>query len=185
MKRLRAEKAPNWRYSLLLTVFFLLGTAAGCLYAGQTAGKMGSELSAYLKDYLSLADRHTLTASGICSMSAAYVCSPLFALLCGFSWVGIGLLPIGALLTGFFPGYAAGCLFAAFSGQGLLLAVPAWQSSVELFQMSFGRGHSFTAVYGHRWWLRLACVAGAICFGILLDIRLSPWLLRLLLANGI
>lgn len=44
--------------------------------------------------------------------------------------------------------------------------------------MSFGRGHSFTAVYGHRWWLRLACVAGAICFGILLDIRLSPWLLR-------
>ena len=204
MKRLRAEKAPNWRYSLLLTVFFLLGTAAGCLYAGQTAGKMGSELSAYLKDYLSLADQHTLTASGICSMSAAYVRSPLFALLCGFSWVGTGLLPIGALLTGFFPGYAAGCLFAAFSGQGLLLAlglfglrcfvtvtcffllaVPAWQSSVELFQMSFGRGHSFTAVYGHRWWLRLACVAGAICFGILLDIRLSPWLLRLLLANGI
>lgn len=102
------------------------------------------------------------------------------------------------------PGYAAGCLFAAFGGQGLLLAlglfglrcfvtvtcffllaVPAWQSSVELFQMSFGRGHSFTAVYGHRWWLRLACVAGAICFGILLDIRLSPGLLRLLLANGI
>ena len=114
------------------------------------------------------------------------------------------LLPIGALLTGFFPGYAAGCLFAAFGGQGILLAlglfglrcfvtvtcffllaVPAWQSSVELFQMSFGRGHSFTAVYGHRWWLRLACVAGAICFGIFLDIRLSPGLLRLLLANGI
>ena len=204
MKRLRAEKAPNWRYSLLLTVFFLLGTAAGCLYAGQTAGKTGSELSVYLKDYLSLAGRHTLTASGICSMSAAYVRSPLFALLCGFSWVGTGLLPIGALLTGFFPGYAAGCLFAAFGGQGILLAlglfglrcfvtvtcffllaVPAWQSSVELFQMSFGRGHSFTAVSGHRWWLRLACVAGAICFGIFLDIRLSPGLLRLLLANGI
>lgn len=102
---------------------FLLGTAAAVCMRDRPLGKMGSELSAYLKDYLSLADRHTLTASGICSMSAAYVCSPLFALLCGFSWVGIGLLPIGALLTGFFPGYAAGCLFAAFSGQGLLLAL--------------------------------------------------------------
>ena len=201
MKRIWAEQGtdPSRLHSLLLAVFFFLGTAAGIGYAGRTAGNVGGELSAYLAGYLSLSENRKPSGAQLASLVFSYLRFPAAAFLAGFTSVGALLLPLLTAALGFFPAYAVSCFAMSFGAQGIwaalglfgfrclvtfpcyfLLAAPSWSMSAALFRVSFGRGHPFSPVYDRRWWLRFAGVLLVLCLGIATDLRLSPFLLRIL-----
>ena len=186
MKRIRTERGtdPSRLHSLLLAVFFFLGTAAGIGYAGRTAGDIGGELSAYLEGYLSVSQNRKASGAQLASLAFIYLRFPAAAFTAAL---------------GFFPAYAVSCFAMSFGGQGIwaamglfgfrclvtfpcyfLLAAPSWSMSAALFRVSFGRGHPFSPVYDRRWWLRFAGVLLVLCLGIATDLRLSPFLLRIL-----
>lgn len=96
----------------------------------KTAGKTGSELSVYLKDYLSLARPayincfwHLFHVGGICTQSL--IC---FALRLQLGWNRT--FADRGTADGFFPGYAAGCLFAAFGGPRAFAGAGAFRAAL-------------------------------------------------------
>ncbi len=184
---------------LLLAAFFLMGAAAGAVCAGRVSGTLAQELSDYLRDYLTLSRERSLDFSTVWALAKAYYLSSALAFFCGFTSIGLVLVPLLAAGAGFFPTYAAGCLRAVFGTRGLwlalglfglrclvtlpcffLLAAPAWSASTALFRVSFGKGHPFLPAYGGRWWLRFLGVCVILGLGLWLDLRLTPVFLRFL-----
>lgn len=204
-KRAAQRIDPNWLRSLLLAGCFLFGVLGGIFWADRISGGIGSELAAYLQDYLALSDvRDTESFSALWSQIRVYMRWPALAFLCGFTSAGLVLLPLGAAACGFFPAYAAACLADVFGSRGILLAlgffgvrtlatipcffllaVPSLEVSAALFRVSFGRGHPFSPVYGKHWWLRFAAVCLFLCLGLCVDLWLSPFLLPRLLERVI
>ena len=109
------------------------------------------------------------------------------------------MLPLLTAAFGFLPAYAVSCLTAAFGGQGVWLAVgffglrclltipcffllapPSFQSAAGRLGASLGRGR-FIPPDSRGCWLRFAGVILALGLGIYGDLRLSPFLLRVLL----
>ena len=191
---------PSWLHSLLLAVFFFLGTGAGVVCAGRISGNLERELTAYLTDYMAVAQNQEPGGSVVCSLILLYFPGPLLAFLCGACSAGAALLPLLSAVVGFFPAYAAGCLTAAFGGRGLLLALtffgfrclvtvpcifllaaPAMGRAAALRGLSRGRlGAAFSAC-GRGCWLGFGIVCLILCLGIWVELRLSPFLLRVLL----
>ena len=202
MKWNRAERwtDPSRLQSLLLAVFFFLGTGAGVVCAGRISGDVERELTAYLTDYLALAQSQELDFSVVFSLTLLYLQGPVLAFLCGACSAGAVLLPLLAAGMGFFPAYAAGCLTASFGGRGLLLALaffgfrclvtvpcffllaaPALGRAAALRGTSRGRRASGFSTCGQGCWLGLGVVCLILCLGAWVDLRLSPFLLRALL----
>lgn len=202
MRQKRAERrqTPGWLCSLLPAVFFLLGAAAGIFCANRVSGNLCEELSAYLQEYLSLSQKRTLTIAAVCALAWAYIRWPVFAFFCGFTTLGVVLLPMAAAAFGFFSAYAAGCLTVAFGSRGILaalalfglrccvtvpcfflLAAYAWRLSAALFRVSFARGHPFSPIYDRQCWTRFAGVCVCLCIGICIDLQASPLVAQVLL----
>lgn len=201
MRQRRAERGqdPGLLCTLFPAAFFLLGVVAGGVYAGRMPDDVGAELSAYLHTYLAFAQGQKVTAGTVCALVWAYTRWSVCAFFCGFTSVGMVLLPLAAAAFGFFSAYAVGCLVAAFGSGGIwaafalfglrscvtvpcffLVAAHAWCLSAALFRVSFGRGHPFSPVYDRSWWLSLVWVCVCLFVGICVDLRLSPWLLQVL-----
>lgn len=200
MKRKRTEREtdPSWLHSLLLVVFFFLGVLAGCFSADRISGSIGEELSAYLAMYLDASQQQSFSASAVCASALAYLREPVLAFLLGFTAAGVILLPLLALVCGFFPTYAVGCLVMAFGTRGAWMAVcffglrclvtvpcffllgsGAFQMAVKRLRVSFGKERP--TAEDSRVWARFAVVCLVLGLGILADLRLSPLLLRALL----
>ena len=198
----RAERwtDPSWLHSLLLAIFFFLGTGAGVVCAGRISGDVERELTAYLTDYLTLAQSQDLGLSVVSSLTLRYLPGPVLAFLCGVCSAGTLLLPLLTAAVGFFPAYAAGCLTASFGGRGLLLAlaffgfrclvtvpcffllaVPALGRAATLRGLSRGRRGAAFSACGRDYWLGFGVVCLILCLGAWVELRLSPFLLRALL----
>lgn len=196
MKRRGMETASGWLHSLLLAFFFFLGVLSGIGCANRISGSVSGELSDYLSGYLEALRQEAVPSSEIRQLAAAYVWGPVSAYFCGFSAVGVLLLPLLAMACGFFPAYTVSCLTAAFGSRGVwlaaalfglrylvvipcffLLAAPSLRTaSARLrFQSRPVEAES------RRGWLHFACVCLVLLLGGWVDFRLSPWFLRLLL----
>ena len=202
MKWNRAERwtDPSRLHCLLLAVFFFLGTGVGVVCAGRISGDVERELTAYLTDYLALAQSQELGFSVVCSLTLLYLQGPVLAFLCGVCSAGTLLLPLLSAAVGFFPAYAAGCLTASFGGRGLLLALAFFgfrclvtlpcffsaggacdgQGRRTAWTVPGRRGAAFSAC-GQGCWLGFGIVCLILCLGAWVELRLSPFLLRMLL----
>ena len=176
-----------------LALCFLLGTLAGQAL-GCRMPPDERELRSYLLTY---AVRYhadgTVSASGILSLAWTYVRYPLLAALLGCASFGFLVVWILSALLGFFLSYSVGCFEAAFGLDGLLLAaaasglrclcvvpcffllaVPAARESWQRFRFRRMRPLSGRRAQPTHFWL----CALALCVGIVLDLLLSPRLLR-------
>ena len=176
-----------------------MGILAGTVCAGRTGGSVGEELKNYLSAYLTAAQGREISVSVLCTLALAYLWGPVLSFFCGFFAAGAVLLPLLTAAFSFLPAYAVSCLTAAFGGQGVWLAVgffglrclltipcffllapPSFQSAAGRLGASLGRGR-FVPPDSRGCWLRFAGVILALGLGIYGDLRLSPFLLRVLL----
>lgn len=201
-KQMERRQASDWLYHLLPALFFFLGLSAGLFCARHVSSEVRAELDTYLRDYLSLSGEQGVSVSSVCALMLAYFRGPVLVFLCGLTSIGVLLLPLVTAVFGFFPSYAAGCLAISFGRPGIglalalfgfrslvtipcffLLAAPSWRAAAALLRVSVGKGHPFSPIHERRWWFRFAAVCLILCLGVWLDLRLSPLLLRTLLAQ--
>lgn len=186
---------------LFLALFFLGGILLGQVLAGKVPDGTGDELTRYLTDYVYLYGQTAPEGRAFWETVVIYFRYPLLAVFLGFTSVGVVLLPVVAVAFGFFLSFSVSCFTAAFSGEGVLLAlavsglrcaltlpcffllaVPSWQTSWALAGLSLGRGQRCApVVYGRVWWLRAGLAAAVLLAGVCADHALSPVLLRLAL----
>ncbi len=124
--RKRTEKGTNWppeqRLALLiLGGAFLLGGAAGCLFAALAGGAGAQELADYLADYLSLAADGEVPG-GLYSLLVQQVKYLLVVFLLGFTALGALGLPAVFGVRGFFFTFSTACFCRVFGPGGMLPA---------------------------------------------------------------
>ena len=105
----------------VLSVCFLLGGAAGCLFAALSDEQGAQALGSYLADYLRLAQGEGLS-SGLWSVLWDRLQAPLAVLVLGATAFGAIGIPILFGVEGFFLSFSVGCFGRVFGGAGLLPA---------------------------------------------------------------
>lgn len=105
----------------MLSGCFFLGGGAGCLFAALADGQGALELSAYLEDYLLLAEAGGVSC-GLLGVLWARMRVLLAALVLGATPFGTVGLPILLGVEGFFLSFSVGCFCRVFGGAGLLPA---------------------------------------------------------------
>ena len=178
---------------------FAAGLYFGWVVSGRELATVAPELTQYLSGYVSLSPEFTLSAGTFLSSALVYFRYPLLAFLLGFASFGVFLLPLLTVLFGFSFSYAVCCFAAAFGDRGVLLAltvlgircfvtlpcyfllaVQAFGTSRELAGFVFGRGKRTSAgICGAGCLSRFLVCCGVLALGVVLDITLAPWLLRL------
>ena len=186
---------------LCLALFFLMGVGLGYAAASVVPDATGAELTAYLQNYVSVGDG--LSRGTILSALMLYFRYPLIAVLLGFASIGVGLLPLTAVIFGGFLSFSVCCFAAAFGADGVLLAlavfglrclitlpcyfllaVSAWETSVALALTTLGRSRRGLPIrYGRRWWLRTVVCVAILLAGVCLELFCSPLFLRLVLGR--
>lgn len=129
-----------------LCLCFVLGGAAGCLFAGAAGGAGAQELSGYLADYLTLAGEGTVLKSFPLSMWEQLRWL-LAAVLLGVTVLGVVGLPVLFVVRGFLFAFSVGCFYRVFGGPGLypaffLFGLPALLWAPALF-LTGGQGLSW------------------------------------------
>ena len=195
-KTKRPSQTAPWML-LILAVFYLLGVFLGQAASGLVSPELQTELDRYLKDFLCLDKEQISVAESAWNTLLLYIRYPLMAFFLGFASVGAVLLPCLALLFGLGLSFSVSCFTAAFGAVGmqlawssfglrvlvtlpcfLLVAVPAWEASLRLLALSFGRGRRATTVlYDRAYWLRFCMVMAVLLAGVCGDLLLTPWLL--------
>ncbi len=104
-----------------LCLCFLLGGAAGCLFAGASDGEGVQALSGYLTGYLALAQEGTVLRSFSAVMweQLRYL---LAAAALGVTVIGVAGLPALFAARGFLFAFSVGCFYRVFGGPGLFPA---------------------------------------------------------------
>ena len=105
----------------LLSLCFLAGGAAGCLFAALSDGQGAQALGDYLADYLLLAGEGEVLG-GLWSILRNRLQYLLAALILGETAFGVVGLPILFGVRGFFLCFSVGCFCRVFGGAGLLPA---------------------------------------------------------------
>ena len=154
------------------------------------------ELEAYLLEFVRL-ERLPLPET-IFSTVLLYFRYPVLAFLLGFASAGIFFLPLIGMAFAFFLSFSVCCFAAVFGSGGVmlamavsglrcvitvpcffLLAVPSMEAAGALARRR--KKGRYPVVYGKEYWFRLAIVAGILLSGVLIDLMISPHLLRLVL----
>lgn len=180
----------------LLSVCFLLGGVAGCLFAALSDGQGALELGTYLEDYLLLAGEGGVSG-GLWPLLWGRVKYLLAALILGATAFGVVGLPILLGVQGFFLSFSVGCFCRVFGGAGLLPAfalfglpallwVPALflvgvqglQRSRVLLNRVLSGGGKMAAVYGRELWCRAGLCVGLTVGCALLEYWVVPVLLE-------
>ena len=188
---------PSLLRSLLLALFFLVGSLVGYLYAGACGEEAQTALNQYLTDYCAVYDAGGVTVS-LVSCVALYFGYLLLVFLLGFSSAGVALIPALTGVFGFFSMYAISCFVRCYGRKGILLAMgvllvrllftlpcflalagEAWPLSIDLFLLSFGRGkRSAPVLYGSRYFLLFVLCAAILAVGVCCERFLTPLLFR-------
>lgn len=180
----------------ILSVCFLLGGVAGCLFAALSDGQGALELGTYLEDYLLLAGEGGLS-SGLWPVIWGRLRYLLVALILGATAFGVLGLPILIGVQGFFLSFSVGCFCRVFGGAGLLPAfalfglpaliwapvlflagVPGLQRSRMLLNRVLHGGGKPAAVYSGELWCRAGLCVGLSLGCALLEYWVVPVLLE-------
>ena len=122
MKILDLQSSGATAALLILSAAFLLGSAAGCLLAGQVDGGGGDALGDYLQGYLSAALSGDVEKPELFSLIWETVRWPLFVLILSLTPLGLLGIPILFLVRGFLMSFAVASFFRALGTMGLVLA---------------------------------------------------------------
>lgn len=178
----------------VLSVFFLIGGGAGCLFAAVSDGEGVSELCTYLTGYLELAAENQLPR-GLWAVLWGQLKYPLAAAVLGLTALGAVGLPILFSVRGFFLSFPVACFLRVFGGRGLLpafalFALPAllwapalfllgtfgFSSARRLLNRTLGDGSGGLLPPG-SWYQAGACLCLSLAAG-LLEFWVVPVLLR-------
>lgn len=107
---------------LILSVSFLLGGLAGCLFAGQVGGGGGEVLGDYLEDYLTAVYSSGAARPDALSLLWEIVRWPLFVLALSLTPLGLLGLPVLFLVRGFLLSFSISTFFRMLGLGGLALA---------------------------------------------------------------
>lgn len=179
----------------VLSIAFLLGGGAGCLFAALSNGEGAQELSRYLAGYLALAQEGGLPRSlwPILWGQLKYL---LIALVLGLTALGVVGLPVLFGVRGFLFTFPVACFCRVFGGSGLfpafilfglpallwsaalfLMGAAALPSSLQLLESSLGEGRGGAFPKGAYWCRAGLCVGLGLAAG-LLEHWVVPVLLR-------
>lgn len=186
---------------LVLALLFSAGVILGQVLSRDLREQTSGELTRYLTDFFSVGLEADGTGRVFLSAVWIYFRYPLLVFLMGLSSVGVALIPVLTMAYGFFLSFSVCCFTAAFGGGGVLLAlsvfglrclitlpcyfslaIPALRKSLELAALSLGRGRRTSpTAEDSGGWLRLCTVSAILLAGVLSEVFLSPYLLRLVL----
>lgn len=198
-KRVRKKWTLVWGQGASLVILgglFLLGGAAGGIFAGLAQEEGALELGDYLSGYLSLAAAGSVERPFLPLMweQLRYL---LAAAVLGLTAIGVVGLPLLFCIRGFFFCFSVGCFFRVFGGAGLLPALvlfgmPAlvWapgfflagtqglRNAYGLLRRVLGEGRYELPASQPAYWARmgLCCVLFLICGA--LEYGVLPVLLR-------
>ena len=184
-----------------MTLFFVIGMFLGRLFAGRMPYAAGQELAEYLRQYVALESEPTVQT--VLSTIVLYVRYPALAVLLGFASIGIVMIPLLAMVFGFFVSFSVSCFAAVFGTGGIWLALAAfglrcamtfpcflvlssasWGNAAGLAALSFGRGRRVSpVVYGRVWWIRTAVCLAVLLLGVCVDLVLVPACLQRVLTR--
>ncbi len=179
---------------------FLLGLDLGRAASVSRIAEVSPELRQYLQGYVQTAPTVSFTAKHILQSLLVYFRYPLLVFALGFASFGVLMIPVLAVLLSFSFSYSVCCFAASFGEKGMLLAlalfglrylltlpcflvlaVQALRSSVELAGYSLGYGgRRGPELYGVQYFVKFFAAAAVLLSGALLDLWLTPWLLRLI-----
>ncbi len=174
-----------------LCLCFLLGGAAGCLFAGAAGGESARVLSGYLTGYLTLAREGTVPRS-LLALLWARLRELLAVAALGVTVVGVAGLPALFAARGFLFAFSVGCFCRVFGGPGLfpafcLFGLPALLWAPALFLVgsqglswgvsALGRGEA-RGLAGGVFWIRAAVglILAVLC--VMLEYLTVPTLLK-------
>lgn len=206
MKRRRVARVLDLPWAvwvpglLVLGVCFLLGTVAGCLWAGGVAENGGETLAAYIEGYLSAARSGTLTVPSVFSVLYESFRWPVLTVLLAFTAAGVLGIPILFAVRGFLLSFAVASFVRVLGGAGSILAfllfgltglmtVPVlfvlgtqgFTACCVLASRLLGeRRKSVCVVYGRVYFLRCGLCAAALLFCVFLEQTIVPSLLAVL-----
>lgn len=180
---------------VVLSISFFLGGVAGCLLAASVDGGGGESLAAYLKGFLTVARVDGVTPPPLLPLLWEVLRWPLFAIVLGFTALGVIGLPILFSVRGFLLSFAAASFSRMFGGAGSLMAavvfgVPGLFSIPAFFALgvqgfviarslagrALGDGGR-SAPIGRTCFLRCGVCAGAFCVCVLLEYLAVPAML--------
>lgn len=178
---------------IVLSLSFLAGGGAGCLFARLASGVGAQGLTDFLSDYLHLAWEGTVVRSlwPVLWEQLRYI---LLALLLGITVIGILGLPVLFFLRGFCFAFSVACFCRVFGGGGLfpafcLFGLPALVWAPALFlagtqgftwaaeELRYGTGRGRSPFEVSCWCRAGLCVLLVLLCG-LMEYTIVPVLLR-------
>jgi len=176
---------------VILSVCFLLGGAAGCLFASLSGGAGARELSGYLADYLALAGEGGVPRS-LWPVLWGQLKFALAAVVLSLTGLGVVGLPALFGVRGFFFAFPVACFCRVFGGRGLfpaflLCGLPALLWAPALFLMGvpglFSAQRQLRRPQGEGELPRVCWTRAGLCVGLslaagFLEFWVVPVLLR-------
>ena len=166
---------------IILSACFLAGGLTGCLLAAQVGGAGEASLNQYLEAFLLAAQEGAVDVPALWAQIWDTLRWPLFALLLGFTALGVLGLPVLFALRGFLLAFSIASFVRAFGGAGWLLAslvfgVGGVLSLPALFVLGV-QSIQGRVLWGRDCLVRCALCLGAVCVCILLERTVVPALL--------
>lgn len=202
----RLKTRSKEKLSLTTLGLFFLCLLLG-LYLGRTAStarmaEVSPELNQYLSHYVQTAPVAAFTARNVLQTLLVYFRYPLLAFALGFASFGVLMIPVLAAALAFSFSYSVCCFAASFGSRGMLLSLAlfglrylltlpcflilaeqSFRSSLELASYTLGYGGRRGAeLYGTAYFSKFFAAAAVLLAGALLDLWLTPWLLRMIAA---
>lgn len=199
MRKRRVDRfwdLPAWAPGLvLLSICFLAGTIAGCLWAGGVAGQGSDTLASYIDGYLSAARTGTLTVPSVFSVLFETLRWPVLVFLLAFTAAGVIGIPILFAVRGFLMAFAVASFVRVLGGTGSILAfllfgitglftVPVLfvlgtqgLSACFILASRLKGERRSGGVYGKRYFLRCGLCAAVLLLSVLCEQTILPSLL--------
>ncbi len=198
---LRPARDAAFRAELLMVCFFfLLGAVLGCVGHRTVSPQEDSLLQRYLQEYASLVAQGEDQSAALLRVLAVYLRYPLALFACGFTVLGIVLVPVLLAAQGGFLAFSVACyasamgrngVLLALSGFGLrclvvlpcvlLIAIDAWRGAWSLRQRRGSRHKKREEVYRPAQYGRFAVCIVILLLGVVAEMSLVPKLLTMAL----
>ena len=176
----------------VLSISFFLGGVAGCLLAANVGGGGSESLAAYLDGFLTVVGSEGMAPPALLPLLWEVLRWPFFAIVFGFTALGLVCIPILFSIRGFLLAFAIASFSRMFGGAGSLMAamvfgvsglfsVPAF-FALGVQGLTVARGLAGRklgdggrgAPLGRAYFLRCGTCAAAFCVCILLEYLAVP-----------
>ena len=173
---------------VVVSAAFALGGVLGCGLAAQVGGGGGDMLRAYVTGYLTAARAGEAVPPHMLSVVWSTIRWPVFAVLMGFTGLGLLGIPVLFSIRGFLLSFAITSFVRMFGGVGGtgLVAIPVLfvlgvqsLAAARLLAGRFLGDGKRSLPFGRAYWVRCGLCSAALCLCALLEYAAVPALVRL------